>query len=42
MSDRPERHWEKIWRRVGVLIFVLLVILVEGPQVIDLFVPDFR
>ena len=42
MSDRPERNWEKTWRRVGVLIFVLLVILVAGPQVIDLFVPDFR
>ena len=42
MSDRPERNWEKIWRLVGVLIFVLLVILVAGPQVIDLFVPDFR
>lgn len=42
MSGGPERNWEKIWRRVGVLIFVFLVILVAGPQVIDLFVPDFR
>ena len=42
MSDRPERNWEKIWGRVGVLIFVLLVFLVAGPQVIDLFEPDFR
>lgn len=40
-SDR-ERNWEKIWRRVGALILVLLVIVVAGPQVIDLFVPSFR
>jgi predicted nucleic acid-binding Zn ribbon protein len=40
-KDR-EKNWEMIWRRVGAVVVVLLVIVVAGPQVIDLFVPDFR
>ena len=42
MNTDREKNWEKIWRRVGAVVVVLLVIIVAGPQVIDLFVPDFR
>jgi hypothetical protein len=42
MTKDRNRDLEKIWRRVGAAIFVLLAVLVAGPQVIDLFVPDFR
>jgi hypothetical protein len=42
MTKDRNRDLEKIWRRVGAVIFVLLAVLVAGPQVIDLFIPDFR
>ena len=42
MNKDREKNWEMIWRRVGAVVVVLLVIVVAGPQVIDLFVPDFR
>ena len=33
---------EKLWKRIGLVLFVLAVILVAGPQLIDLVFPDFR
>ena len=42
MNKDREKNWEMTWRRVGAVVVVLLVIIVAGPQVIDLFVPDFR
>ena len=33
---------EKLWKRIGIVLFVLAVILVAGPQLIDLVFPDFR
>ena len=42
MPDKPKPDLEKLWRRVGLALFVLAIIVVAGPQIIDLFFPDFR
>lgn len=43
MTDkRSDKDLEKIWKRIGLGLFVLAVILVAGPQLIDLFIPGFR
>jgi len=41
MADE-DKNLDKIWKRIGAVAFVLAVILVAGPQLIDLFYPDFR
>jgi hypothetical protein len=42
MSEKRDRDLERIWKRIGLALFIAAIILVAGPQVIDLFVPDFR
>ena len=43
MSEpKDPKNLEKIWKRIGLVLFVLAVVLVAGPQLIDLVVPDFR
>ncbi|MEL0291613.1 MAG: hypothetical protein VXA46_00760 [Aquiluna sp.] len=42
MPDKPKPDLEKLWKRVGLVLFVLAIIVVAGPQIIDLFFPDFR
>ena len=41
MTKRPA-DLEKFWKRIGIVLFVVAVILVAGPQLIDLVFPDFR
>jgi len=41
-EPKDSKNLEKIWKRIGIALFVVAVILVAGPQVIDLFNPDFR
>lgn len=41
MSREP-KELEKMWRIAGLVLFVVAVILVAGPQVVDLFDPNFR
>jgi hypothetical protein len=36
------KQLEKIWKRIGLALFVIAIVLVAGPQVIDLVNPDFR
>jgi hypothetical protein len=42
MSEKRDKELEKIWKRIGLALFLAAIVLVAGPQVIDLFVPDFR
>ena len=42
MSEKEPKELEKLWRKVGLVLFLLAITLVAGPQVIDLFVPSFR
>lgn len=42
MKSRDPKDLEKLWRIIGIALFVLAVILVAGPQLIDLVFPDFR
>jgi hypothetical protein len=42
MPYKPKPDLEKLWKRVGLALFVLAIIVVAGPQIIDLFFPDFR
>ena len=43
MSEpKDPQNLEKIWKGIGLVLFVLAVVLVAGPQLIDLVVPDFR
>jgi hypothetical protein len=42
MSEKPKQDLEKLWRRIGIGLFVLAIIVVAGPQIIDLFFPEFR
>ena len=42
MPEKPKPDLEKLWRRVGLALFVLAIVVVAGPQIIDLFVPEFR
>ena len=42
MPDKPKPDLEKLWKRVGLALFVLAIIVVAGPQIIDIFFPDFR
>ena len=42
MKNRDPKDLEKLWRIIGIALFVLAVILVAGPQLIDLVFPDFR
>ena len=42
MGQKSDKDLEKIWKRIGAVLFVLAVVLVAGPQIIDLFFPDFR
>ncbi|MDG2496788.1 MAG: hypothetical protein P8M68_01230 [Aquiluna sp.] len=41
-EPKDPKKLEKIWKKIGIALFVVAVILVAGPQVIDLFNPDFR
>ena len=41
MNQQP-KDLEKLWKRIGIVLFVVAIILVAGPQLIDLVVPDFR
>jgi|DEB0MinimDraft_10_1074344.scaffolds.fasta_scaffold19958_2 hypothetical protein len=42
MPDKPKPDLEKIWRRLGLALFILAIVVVAGPQIIDLFLPEFR
>jgi len=43
MSEpKDPKHLEKMWKRIGLVLFVLAIVLVAGPQLIDLVVPNFR
>lgn len=42
MTGGPKRDLEKLWRRVGLALFVLAIVVVAGPQIINLFFPGFR
>ncbi len=42
MTERNPKDLEKFWRRIGLISFAAAVILVAGPQLIDLFIPSFR
>ncbi len=42
MQYRNPRDLERLWRKVGLILFVLAVLLVAGPQLIDLVFPEFR
>lgn len=42
MKNRDQKELEKLWRTIGIILFVVAVILVAGPQIIDLVFPDFR
>jgi len=42
MPDKPKPDLEKIWRRLGLALFALAIVVVAGPQIIDLFFPQFR
>ena len=42
MKSRDPKDLEKLWRIIGIALFFLAVILVAGPQLIDLVFPDFR
>ncbi|MGA1023559.1 MAG: hypothetical protein ACO3TI_05850 [Aquiluna sp.] len=42
MPDKPKPDLEKIWRRLGLALFILAIVVVAGPQIIDLFFPEFR
>ena len=42
MPDKPRPDLEKIWRRLGLALFILAIVVVAGPQIIDLFLPEFR
>ena len=41
MSQQP-KDLEKLWKRIGIVLFVVAIVLVAGPQLIDLVIPDFR
>ncbi|MEY3972391.1 MAG: hypothetical protein RLY84_784 [Actinomycetota bacterium] len=42
MTEQNPKDLEKFWRRIGLIFFAAAVILVAGPQLIDLFIPSFR
>ncbi len=42
MKSRDPKDLEKLWRIIGIALFVAAVILVAGPQLIDMVFPDFR
>jgi hypothetical protein len=42
MPDKPKPDLEKIWRRLGIALFILAIVVVAGPQILDLFLPEFR
>jgi hypothetical protein len=42
MPEKPRPDLEKLWRRIGVALFVLAIVVVAGPQIIDLIFPEFR
>ncbi len=42
MKSRDPKDLEKLWRTIGIALFIVAVILVAGPQLIDLVFPDFR
>jgi hypothetical protein len=41
-EPKDSKQLEKIWKRIGLALFLLAIFLVAGPQVIDLVNPDFR
>jgi hypothetical protein len=41
-EPKDSEQLEKIWKRIGLALFLLAIFLVAGPQVIDLVNPDFR
>ena len=43
MSEpKDPKNLEKIWKRIGLVMLVLAIVLVAGPQLIDLVNPEFR
>jgi len=43
MSEpKDPKNLEKIWKRIGLALFFLAIVLVAGPQLIDLVNPEFR
>ncbi len=42
MTEKDPKDLEKFWRRIGLMLFAAAVVLVAGPQLIDLFIPSFR
>jgi hypothetical protein len=36
------KNLERLWKRVGLVLFILAIVLVAGPQIIDVFLPGFR
>lgn len=42
MGEREPKDLEKLWRRIGFALFIAAVVLVAGPQLIDLVFPGFR
>ena len=41
-EPKDSKQLEKMWKRIGLALFLLAIVLVAGPQVIDLVNPDFR
>ena len=41
-EPRDSSQLEKMWKRIGLALLVLAIVLVAGPQIIDLVNPDFR
>jgi len=42
VEKEPKPDLEKLWKRIGGALVVVAIILVAGPQIIDLFYPEFR
>jgi hypothetical protein len=42
VKNQDPKDLEKFWRIIGVVLFIAAVILVAGPQLIDLAFPNFR
>ena len=42
MSVKKKPDLEKIKKLISLILFLAAVVIVAGPQIIDLFYPDFR
>jgi hypothetical protein len=36
---KDPKNLERLWKRVGLVLFILAIVLVAGPQIIDVFLP---